>query len=48
MTIDSPDTGMASKLRSSLLGTIRQVGGVITPSCPCPGGFLVTYVTHGG
>jgi hypothetical protein len=48
MTIDSPDTGMASKLRSSLLGTIRQAGGVITRSCPRPGGFLVTYLTRGG
>jgi hypothetical protein len=31
-----------------LLGTIRQAGGVITRSCPRPGGFLVTYVTRGG
>lgn len=28
-----------------LLGTIRQTGGVITHSCPCSAGFLVTYVT---
>ena len=30
-----------------LLGTIRQEGGVITRSCPCSAGFLVTYVTCG-
>lgn len=30
-----------------LLGTIRQAGGTITRSCPCPAGFLVTYVTRG-
>jgi len=28
-----------------LLVTIRTAGGVITRSCPCPAGFLVTYVT---
>jgi hypothetical protein len=28
-----------------LLGAIRTSGGVITRSCPCPAGVLVTYVT---
>jgi len=28
-----------------LLGSIRIAGGVITRSCPCAAGFLVTYVT---
>ena len=28
-----------------LLGAIRTAGGVITRSCPCAAGFLVTYVT---
>jgi hypothetical protein len=31
-----------------LLGTIRGAGGIITRSCPCPAGFLLTYVTPGG
>jgi hypothetical protein len=30
-----------------LLGNIRSTGGIITRSCPCPAGFLVTYVTLG-
>jgi hypothetical protein len=30
-----------------LIGTIRKAGGVITRSCPCPVGFLLTYVTLG-
>jgi len=30
-----------------LLGTIRRQGGVITHSCPCATGFMVTYVTRG-
>lgn len=29
-----------------MLGTIRQAGGIITHSCPCPAGFLVTYNTR--
>jgi len=28
-----------------VIGRIRTAGGVITSSCPCPGGFLVTFVT---
>ena len=28
-----------------LLGAIRTAGGIITRSCPCPAGFLVTYIT---
>jgi hypothetical protein len=28
-----------------VLTTIRRTGGIITRSCPCPAGFLVTYVT---
>lgn len=31
-----------------LLGAIRTAGGIITRSCPCPAGFLVTYVTSEG
>jgi len=30
-----------------VLATIRRRGGVITRSCPCPAGLLVTYVTLG-
>jgi hypothetical protein len=30
-----------------LLGAIRRTGGIITRSCPCPGGLMVTYVTVG-
>lgn len=30
-----------------LLGTIRSTGGIITRSCPCPAGFMITYVTLG-
>ena len=30
-----------------LLGTIRQTGGIVTRSWPCPAGFLVTYVIRG-
>lgn len=30
-----------------LLGTIRSAGGIITRSCPCSAGFVVTYVTVG-
>ena len=31
-----------------VLGTIRRTGGIITRSCPCAAGFLVTYVTQEG
>ncbi|PVG82598.1 hypothetical protein DDE18_09485 [Nocardioides gansuensis] len=31
----------------SLLAKIRSAGGTITRTCPCPDGFLVTYVTCG-
>lgn len=30
-----------------LLASIRSAGGTITRTCPCPGGFQVTYVTCG-
>lgn len=28
-----------------VLGSIRGEGGIITSSCPCQAGFLVTFVT---
>jgi hypothetical protein len=28
-----------------MLRTIRQAGGIVTGSCPCPAGYRVTYVT---
>jgi hypothetical protein len=31
----------------ALLATIRKARGIITHSCPCSAGFLVTYVTLG-
>jgi len=31
-----------------LLGTIRNGGGTITSSRPCPNGYSITYVTIDG
>jgi hypothetical protein len=31
---------------SQLLGTIREVGGTVTSSRPCPTGYCVTYTTR--
>jgi hypothetical protein len=36
---------VASDLFQAMLRTIRQAGGIITGSCPCPAGYSVTYVT---
>ena len=36
---------VASDLFHAMLRTIRQAGGLITASCPCPAGYSVTYVT---
>jgi len=34
------------KLQAAL-GTIRRTGGIITHSCPCAAGLLITYVITG-
>ena len=31
----------------AMLGTIHRAGGIITRSCPCNEGFLITYVISG-
>ena len=35
---------VASDLFQAMLRTIRQAGGIITCSCPCPSGYSITYV----
>ena len=36
---------VAGALFQALLRAIRQAGGTIITSCPCPAGYSVTYVT---
>ncbi|MGA8247717.1 MAG: hypothetical protein WB797_12500 [Nocardioides sp.] len=36
---------VASDLFQARLGAIRQAGGTIIASCPCPAGYSVTYAT---
>jgi hypothetical protein len=31
----------------AFLGALQRTGGTITSSCPCSGGYSVTYVTPG-
>lgn len=36
---------VATDLFQAMLRTIRQAGGIIIGSYPCPAGYSVTYVT---